>query len=216
MLRLTIIVTLLFCLMNCSHSDDKPVDINKINSQPEPDNDLQEKYEAEQKVKKLTCIFDNPDTSVSGISLRFAESARKVLDVRRLNSDTTYLFYSAGRNEILSVKVHPGDGYSQVSIFQVKYAESPKLKASSSRIKQFTTEKGIRLGLIKRDVIAKLGNCYSIIDSTDNRLMVEYRLKYPQDSKTKLLERQSMPIYYATYKFQGDRLIEFEFGFEYP
>ncbi len=51
MLRLTIIVTLLFCLMNCSHSDDKPVDINKINSQPEPDKDLQEKYEAEQKVK---------------------------------------------------------------------------------------------------------------------------------------------------------------------
>lgn len=190
--------------------------IHKRISQPEPDKVWREKYEEQQTQVLPTCIFENPDTSLSGIQLRFAESARKVLEVRRLKGDTTYKFYSNDRNELLAVMVHPGDSYSQVSIFRVTYADNPKLNATPSRVMNFTTEKGIRLGLTKADIVSRLGDCYSSSDTSVNKLTINYRLQLPQDSKTRLLQRQNMPIYYADYTFKDDKLIEFEFGFEYP
>ena len=48
---------------------DKPVVIDKRISPPEPDKDLREKYEAQQKAKATACVFDNPDTSLSNINL---------------------------------------------------------------------------------------------------------------------------------------------------
>lgn len=216
MLRLTVIVTFLFYLTSCSNSDNKPIAIDKRISPPEPDKDLGEKYEAQQKGKTLTCVFDNPDTSLSSIKLRDPESATRVLKVKRLNGDTTYYFQTDDKKQILGVTVHPGDGYSQVSIFQVKYLDNSKAKATPLAINQFATEKGIRLGLTKSEVISKLGNCYTTSDGTKDIIEINYRIEAPQDSKTKFLQRQNMPIYYATYKFKSDKLIEYEFGFGYP
>jgi len=216
MLRLTIIVTLLYCLTSCANSDNKPVVIDKRISPAEPDKDLREKHEEEQKTKATACLFDNPDTSLSNIKLRDAESATAVLKVKRLNGDTTYNFYSHDKLQVLGVTVHPGDYYSQVSIFQVRYSDKPISKETSVAIQQFATEKNIRLGLTKKEVVARLGSCYATSDSTNNSITLNYRLESPQDSKTRLLERQNMPIYYANYQFRNDKLIEFEFGFEYP
>ena len=216
MLRLTIIVALLYCLTSCSNSDNKPVVIDKRISPPEPDKNLREKYEAQQKANMPACIFDNPDTSLSNIKLRDAESATTALKVKRLNGDTTYNFYSRDKLQVLGVTVHPGDYYSQVSIFQVKYSDRSINKKTSLSIERFATEKNIRLGLPKKEVVARLGSCYTTSDSTKNAMTLNYRLESPQDSRTKLLERQNMPIYYATYKFKSDKLVAFEFGFEYP
>ena len=216
MLRLTIIFTLLYCLTSCSSSDNKPVAVDNRISPPEPDKNLREKYEEQQKVKIPTCVFDNPDTSLSNIKLRDVESATTVLKVKRLNGDTTYNFCTQDKRQILSVTVHPGDYYSQVSIFQVKYSDSKNLKTTSLSIDNFSTEKNIKLGLTKKEVVSMLGHCYSASDSTNKGISISYRLENPQDSRTKLLERQNMPIYYAIYIFRNDKLVEFEFGFEYP
>lgn len=216
MLRLTIFLTLLYCLTSCSNSDNKPVAADKRISPPEPDKDLRERYEAQQKVNSSACVFDNPDTSLSNIKLRDAESSTTVLKVKRLNGDTTYNFSTPDKKEILSVTVHPGDYYSQVSIFQVKYADNKTLKAASLSINHFATEKNIKLGLTKNEVVAMLGDCYSTSDSTNKSITINYKLESPKDSRTKLLERQNMPIYYGTYVFKDDKLVEFEFGFEYP
>jgi hypothetical protein len=190
--------------------------IDKRISPPEPDKDLREKYEAQQKEKSSPCVFNNPDTSLSSIKLRDPESATKILKVKRLNGDTTYYFQNEDKKQILGVTVHPGDGYSQVSIFQVKYVDNSKTKATPIAINQFATEKGIRLGLTKSEVVSKLGSCYDTSDGTKDVVEIIYRIEAPQDSKTKFLQRQNMPIYYATYKFKSDKLIEYEFGFEYP
>src|SRR5690348_17162884 len=99
MLRLPVIVTFLFCLTSCSNSDNKPVVIDKRISPPEPDKDLREKYEAQQKAKSSACVFDNPDTSLSNIKLRDPESATRVLKVTRLNGDTTYHFQSEDKKQ---------------------------------------------------------------------------------------------------------------------
>lgn len=118
MFRLTVIVTLFYCLTSCSNADNKSAVIDKRVSLPEPFKDLREKYEAQQKPKSLSCVFDNPDTSLSNIRLRDPESATKVLKVTRLEGDTTYFFYSKDNKQILGVSTHAGDGYNQVSIFK--------------------------------------------------------------------------------------------------
>ncbi len=216
MLRLTIIVTFIFCLTSCTNSDNKPVIVDTRISPPEPDKDLREKYEEQQKKNSRTCVFDNPDTSLSNIKLRDAESAAKVLNVNRLNGDTTYHLLTKDKTQLLGVEVHPGDYYNQISIFQIKYADKMNQRASTLPVDKFKTEKGIRLGLTTKEVISRLGNCYFTSDSTSENISINYRLESPQDSRTNLLERQNMPIYYATYRFRNDKLVEFEFGFEYP
>ena len=156
------------------------------------------------------------DTSLSGIKLRDPKSATSVLHVTKLDGDTTYNFNSSDKKQMLSVNVHPGDPYSAISIFTVKHAANSIKSSTLPAIPNFKTEKNIQLGLTKNELQNKLGKCYTVSDSTNNSITINYRLEQPQDSKTKLLERQNMPVYYATYKFKNDKLIEFEFGFEYP
>jgi len=111
--------------------------IDKRISSPEPDKDLREKYQAQRTTKSSTCLFDNP------------ESATSVLKVKRLDGDTIYYFNSQYQKQILGVTIHPGDVYSQVSIFQVKYATSSKTKTTPLAIDHFATEKDIKLGWTK-------------------------------------------------------------------
>ena len=60
------------------------------------------------------------------------------------------------------------------------------------------------------------GNCYLAKDSTKTSIELNYRIEQPRDSKTKLLQNNNMPIYYANYKLKNDKLENIEFGFEYP
>ncbi len=81
--------------------------------------------------------------------------------------------------------------------------------------REFKTEKGICLGVSKEYVLSKLGKCYKK-SQQGNSEMISYRLESPKDSKTKLLERHNMPIYFAVYYFKNNKLAAFDFGFEYP
>jgi len=74
----------------------------------------------------------------------------------------------------------------------------------------------IKPGMNKRQIIEKLGSCYVAQDSSQGYIELYYRLQTPNDSKTRILESNNMPIYYASYKLWKDRLKKFEFGFEYP
>jgi hypothetical protein len=204
------------CLTSCFDRDNKPVTVDNDIQQSVSGKDVIERKEERYLITASTCPFDNPDTSLSHIKLRDAESAVMELKIKKLNGDTTYNFSTSDKKQILSTTVHPGDYYSQVSIFKVKYANIKNSKATPLSIDHFATEKNIRLGLTKNKVISILGNCYSAGDSTSKGITINYRLESPQDSRTKFLERQNMPIYFATYIFRNDKLTEFEFGFEYP
>ena len=68
------------------------------------------------------CPFNNPDTSVSGIILRDANSTIQILGKHiNLEGDSTHNFYSKAKDQILSMTVHAGDYRSQVSIFKIRY-----------------------------------------------------------------------------------------------
>ena len=118
--------------------------------------------------------------------------------------------------ETLTLTQHPGDGKNQISVFSVSYSNKADNGYWQLNIKTFETEKGIKLGMTKKDVLNRLGNCYVAVDSVKEYIEIYYRIENPKDSKTKILETHNMPVYYATYGFSRDILKHFEFEFEYP
>ena len=219
MKRIFIAILTITLLTNCNNSKNKTVDkSDRIELVPEPDKELREEYEKKQKtLSQTTCVFSEPDTSVVGIKIRNAESTLKILGKKtKLESDSTHVFYSNDKKQKLGLTIHPGDYYGQVSIFNISYADKSKLNLRQINSKEFETEKGIKLGISKRQIIDKLGTCYVVKDSSKNSIELNYRLELPNDSKTKILKSNNMPIYYASYKLTNDKLENIEFGFEYP
>jgi hypothetical protein len=212
--------TLIFITLftNCKNSENKTVEkTERIELAPEPDKYLEEEYEKQKQVYVLNCVFSNPDTSVVGIKIRNAESTLKILGQKtKLEGDSTHVFYSSNKKQLLGLSVHAGDHYSQVSIFNISYSENPSKNLRRINSEEFKTEKGIKLGINKKEIIEKLGHCYITKDSTKNHLVMFYSIELSKDSKTKLLEKNNMPIYYAKYKLIGNKLKNIEFGFEYP
>jgi len=217
MKRIFIAILTITLLTNCNNSKNKTVDkSDRIELVPEADKEIREEYE-KQKENQLSCVFSEPDTSVVGIKIRNAESTLDILGKKtKLEGDSTHVFYSNDKKQKLGLTVHPGDSYSEVSIFNISYADKSKLNLRQINSKEFETEKGIKLGINKRQIIEKLGTCYVVKDSSKNSIELNYRLELPNDSKTKILKTNNMPIYYASYKLTNDKLENIEFGFEYP
>ena len=64
--------------------------------------------------------------------------------------------------------------------------------------------------------LSRCGESSKALQTILRALEVDCNHIYSLHQLEQLLERQNMPIYYATYKFKRDKLIEYEFGFEYP
>lgn len=208
----------IFLLTNCNNSQTKAVDKNdRLELIPEPDKHDRLLGEAIQKLRKNNCEFSEPDTSLCGIVLRNSKSADKIIGTENKTDESEqYHFYSLMDAETLTLIQHPGDRKNQISIFSVSYSDKADHGYKQLNWEAFQTEKGIKLGLTKEQVIGKLGNCYALVDSTKDCIELYYRIEKPKDSKTKILESNNMPIYYATYTFCKDKLRYYEFGFEYP
>lgn len=218
MKNILIIILTLTLLTNCNKLQNQTVDENdRLELVPEPDKAERLKYEAIEKLKKSNCFFSEPDTSLCGITLRNSESATKIIGSENIIDKLDhYRFYSKLERETLTLTQHPGDGKNEISIFKVEYSNKLSYDFKQLDIDTFKTEKGIKLGLTKKQIIEKLGNCYAPIDSTKNYIELYYIIEQPKDSKSKILESNNMPQYFASYKLRNDRLEEFEFGFEYP
>jgi hypothetical protein len=218
MFRIILTMLIVFVLTNCKNPQDKTLSTkDRFELVPEPDKDLREEYEAEQKLKTTNCIFLNPDTSVSKIKLRDSESAETIIGLKdKIDNDDQYHYYSTMYREMLTMTQHSGDGKYQISIFKIEYSHKADHGYRKLNIDTFKTEKGIKLGMNKEQIIEKLGRCYIAEDSSKNYIELYYKLESPNDSKTKILGSNNMPVYYASYKLRKDRLEKFEFGFEYP
>lgn len=218
MKRIILAILILSLLTNCNNSENKKIDKNdRMELVPETENALKEEYEEQIELSQTPCVFSDPDSSVIGIKIRNAESTVNVIGKQtKLQGDSTYIFYSSDKKQKLGLTVHPGDYYSQVSVFSIAYSDNSKQNFRQLNSTEFETEKGIKLGIRKSEIIEKLGTCYVVKDSTENGISLHYRLELPKDSKTKLLKSNNMPIYYATYKLRNNKLENIEFGFEYP
>ena len=105
-----------------------------------------------------------------------------------------------------------GDMNSQISIFKVEYSDKADHGYKQLPIDTLFTEKGIRLGLTQDEVIKKLGTCHTTLYNGKNYVELYYLIERPQDSRTGLLKRQNMYMYFASYQFRNNKLETIEFG----
>lgn len=218
MKNILVIILTLVLLTNCNKLQKGTEGENESTELvPEPEKVERLKFETIEKLKRSNCIFSEPDTSLSGIILRNSESATKIVGSENsIDKLDQYRFYSKLKSETLTLTQHPGDGKNQISIIKVEKSGKPNGEFKELNFDTFTTAKGIRLGLTKKQIIEKLGDCYAPIDSTKDYIELYYIIEQPKDSKSKILENNNMPIYFASYKLRNNRLEKFEFGFEYP
>lgn len=225
MKQIIYILTLLSLISCQSNQDNKNAIYKSIEVEenprleliPEPDKADRLGWEKQQKALLSKCYLENPDSSVNEISIKNAISTEKVLGKEtKLGGEWTYRNLNSDKSKFLKLTVHPGDYYNQVSIFEVGYSTEILKGDRFLSFNDFQTEKGIKLGLTKDEIIKTFGNCYEIRNSTTVGLKLVYRIELPQDTKNNFLSNQNMPIYYAEYEFEKDKLIRYEFGFEYP
>ena len=105
-----------------------------------------------------------------------------------------YLFYGAKRNEFYQAEIRPYD---------------KKTISNPTKYKNFSTESGIKLGISKKDLIKIKGNNFVEINHILRYEISDYEKSY-------FLEKYNMPIYFAEYTFDQDKLSKIYFGFEYP
>jgi hypothetical protein len=218
MLRIIISIIAVSFLTSCNSSRDNPATTKeRTELVPEADKKSQEASETQQIVKNSDCMFLNPDTSLSKVRLRDSESSAMIITADdKIDAGDHYYYYSTMYRETLTMTQFPGDGKYQISIFKVEYSDKADHGYRKLNIDTFKTEKGIKLGLNKKEIIERLGSCYVAKDSTKNYIELYYRIETPKDSQTKILENNNMPVYYASYKLWSKKLARFEFGFEYP
>ena len=105
-----------------------------------------------------------------------------------------YLFYGAKRNEFYQVEISPYD---------------KKTISNPTKYKNFSTESGIKLGISKKDLVKIKGNNF-----TETNHVLRYEIS--DYEKSHFLEKYNLPIYFAEYTFDQDKLSKIYFGFEYP
>ena len=105
-----------------------------------------------------------------------------------------YLFYGTKRNEFYQAEISPYD---------------KRTISNPTKYKNFSTESGIKLGISKKDLIKIKGNNF-----TETNHVLRYEIS--EYEKSHFLEKYNLPIYFAEYTFDQDKLSKIYFGFEYP
>ena len=135
----------------------------------------------------------------SDLKYNIIEDNKVLPDVIFTNESKTeilklYLFYGTKRNEFYQAEISPYD---------------KKTIPNPTKYKNFSTESGIKLGISKKDLIKIKGNIF-----VETNHVLRYEIS--DYEKSYFLEKYNMPIYFAEYTFDQDKLNKIYFGFEYP
>ncbi|AVX44626.1 hypothetical protein [Campylobacter concisus] len=122
-------------------------------------------------------------------------------------------FINLDKTQIMTLDFCCG-GNGEIQRINVKFYDKNLTKdyINFSKIKEFTTNSGIKLGDKQEQILNKLGKPNDLLEENDTTT-VTYTTK---QSKSRLLQEFDMPLYYEKFIFYGDVLKEYEFGFEYP
>jgi len=166
-----------------------------------------------------------PDTTVNNIRL---ENGRSFID--KFKRDTLKIwgrfketgdedfpfvdFQNQNGTQILKLIFHPGNWTNRFSEFKIQYAGAYTEKDKAIRIddKEFVTEKGIKLGTSKTDLIKRIGKP-TTIQNLNGSEKIEYRTN---DEKSNFLRQYGKIEYFAIYTIVDGKVNEFHFGFIYP
>ncbi len=124
-----------------------------------------------------------------------------------------YCVSNRDQTQFLTLIFHPGSIKNEFSECIISYQPPEEQIHTLDFIEEFETLKNIQLGTKKDKLKNELGyphNETSINDTT----IVQYKIDNLKDSD--FLKFYYTPIYYGNYTFAKDRLIQIQFGFEYP
>jgi hypothetical protein len=166
-----------------------------------------------------------PDTTVNNISLENSKSTIKKFKIDTLkikdrfnetrHSDLPYVdFLNKTEDQALTLIFHPGNWTNAFSEFKIQYADtySEKEKTIKLEDKEFKTEKGIKLGTTKTELLKQIGKP-TIIKKDKGIEIIEYRTS---DPNSRILKKYGQAEYFGVYKLKYDKIIEIHFGFIYP
>jgi hypothetical protein len=124
------------------------------------------------------------------------------------------------------VRIRSADGKQDAKLFEhygavvgayaeieVGPADSTKRAAKQMPAAELSTERGVKLGVRRADLVRLLGTCFRRERGKAGEAIIVYAINDPDHV---LLRRAGMPSYFARYAFKDDRLAWFRFGFEYP
>ena len=107
---------------------------------------------------------------------------------------------------------HYGSVVGSYSEIEVGSADASKAPAKWMSADELSTERGIKLGMPREELVRTLGPCFRRERGKAGEVVIAYAITDPNHV---LLRRSSMPSYFARYAFVGERLSWFRFGFKY-
>ena len=122
-------------------------------------------------------------------------------------------FVNLDKTQIMTLNFCCG-GNGEIQRINVKFYDKNLTKdyINFSKLKEFTTNLGIKLGDKQEQILKKLGKPNYLLKENDTTT-VTYTT---EQNESKLLQEFDMPLYYEKFVFSGGILKEYEFGFEYP
>ncbi len=122
-------------------------------------------------------------------------------------------FINLSRTQIMTLDFCCG-GSGEVQRINVKFFDKNLTKdyINSSKIKDFTTNSGIKLGDKQEQILKKLGKPNDLQEENATSIVTYIT----EQNESKLLQEFDMPLYYEKFIFSNGVLKEYEFGFEYP
>ena len=122
-------------------------------------------------------------------------------------------FINLNKTQIMTLDFCCG-GNGEIQRMNVKFYDKNLTKdyINFSKLKEFTTNSGIKLGDKQEQILKKLGKPNNLLEKSDTTT-VTYTT---EQNESKLLQEFDMPLYYEKFVFSNKVLKEYEFGFEYP
>lgn len=165
------------------------------------------------------CRMKSPDLSISGIQLTDVESAIKVVGasppLAESEDDLPHArFVSTNGAQEMVLFAHYGAVQDEYAEVEVRVAGAEALALKDLPIESFKTGRGVELGMNSSQVLALFGSCLKTRQKTGSELFIEYEIA--NADRDPELKGFGLPVYYAEYEFQKDKLIRFRFGFAFP
>ena len=122
-------------------------------------------------------------------------------------------FINLEKTQIMTLDFCCG-GNGEIQRINVKFYDKNLTKdyINFSKIKEFTTNSGIKLGDKQEQILNKLGKPRD--QQEQNGITAATYIT--EQNESRLLQEFDMPLYYEKFIFYSGVLKEYEFGFEYP
>lgn len=122
-------------------------------------------------------------------------------------------FVNLDKTQIMTLDFCCG-GNGEIQRINVKFYDKnlTKENINFSKLKEFTTNSGIKLGDKQEQILNKLGKPNDL-EEQNSTTAATY---ITEQNESRLLQEFDMPLYYEKFIFYSGVLKEYEFGFEYP